>query len=107
MEKVKQERALKEKKREAELELKLQKQKEAEQKKAALEAQKEAEKQKLLEARNSVTYPEDMMHYDEVSASSNKEKPKLAIIIDDVSSRSQLEHILALNLKLTPSIFPP
>lgn len=35
------------------------------------------------------------------------EKPKLAIIIDDVSNRSQLNEIKATGLKLTPSIFPP
>jgi len=34
-------------------------------------------------------------------------KPKLAIIIDDVSKRSQLSEIKATGLKLTPSIFPP
>ncbi len=34
-------------------------------------------------------------------------KPKLAIIIDDVSNRNQLNEIKATGLKLTPSIFPP
>lgn len=34
-------------------------------------------------------------------------KPKLAIIIDDVSSAKQLKHIISLPLKVTPSIFPP
>lgn len=34
-------------------------------------------------------------------------KPRLAIIIDDVSNRSQLNEIKATGLKLTPSIFPP
>jgi len=34
-------------------------------------------------------------------------KPKLAIIIDDVSSAKQLEHIMSLSIKITPSIFPP
>ncbi|MDM5272717.1 divergent polysaccharide deacetylase family protein [Sulfurovum sp. zt1-1] len=107
LEKVKNERALREQKRQDELELKLQIQREAEQKKAALEAQKEEEKQKLLEKSKSVPYPGDMVHYNEMMASSKSEKPKLVIIIDDVSSRSQLEHIQAVNLKLTPSIFPP
>lgn len=36
-----------------------------------------------------------------------RQKPKLAIIIDDVSSPTQLRHIQSLGLKLTPSIFPP
>ncbi len=34
-------------------------------------------------------------------------KPKLIIIIDDVSSKSQLKKIQALHMKITPSIFPP
>lgn len=34
-------------------------------------------------------------------------KPKLAIIIDDVSSAKQLKHIMSLPIKVTPSIFPP
>ncbi|NLK66240.1 MAG: divergent polysaccharide deacetylase family protein [Campylobacteraceae bacterium] len=35
------------------------------------------------------------------------EKPKLAIIIDDVYKKSDLRNINSTNLKLTPSIFPP
>jgi polysaccharide deacetylase 2 family uncharacterized protein YibQ len=34
-------------------------------------------------------------------------RPKLVIIIDDVSTPKQLEQIKAISLKLTPSIFPP
>ncbi|HIQ46170.1 MAG TPA: divergent polysaccharide deacetylase family protein [Sulfurovum sp.] len=34
-------------------------------------------------------------------------KPKLIIIIDDVSNRRQLKSIQALHMKITPSIFPP
>jgi polysaccharide deacetylase 2 family uncharacterized protein YibQ len=34
-------------------------------------------------------------------------KPKLAIILDDVSNKSQLNKIQATGLKLTPAIFPP
>lgn len=34
-------------------------------------------------------------------------KPKLVIIIDDVSSRVQMKRIQALGMKITPSIFPP
>jgi len=34
-------------------------------------------------------------------------KPKLVIIIDDVSNRKQLNRIKALNMPITPSIFPP
>ena len=35
------------------------------------------------------------------------QKPKLVIIIDDVSSAKQLERIRSLPIKVTPSIFPP
>ncbi len=35
------------------------------------------------------------------------QKPKLAIIIDDVSTRRQLNSIQATGIKMTPSIFPP
>ncbi len=35
------------------------------------------------------------------------EQPKLVIIIDDVTTRSQLKSIQATGIKLTPSIFPP
>jgi len=35
------------------------------------------------------------------------EKPKLAIIIDDISSAKQLRQIKSLPVKVTPSIFPP
>ena len=34
-------------------------------------------------------------------------KPKLVIIIDDVSSSRQMKRIKALDIKVTPSIFPP
>ena len=34
-------------------------------------------------------------------------KPKLVIIIDDVQNKKQLEMIQKLNIKITPSIFPP
>ncbi|BAF71404.1 divergent polysaccharide deacetylase family protein [Sulfurovum sp. NBC37-1] len=34
-------------------------------------------------------------------------KPKLVIIIDDVSNAGQLKRIKALNMPITPSIFPP
>jgi polysaccharide deacetylase 2 family uncharacterized protein YibQ len=34
-------------------------------------------------------------------------KPKLVIIIDDVSNARQLRNIQALHMKITPSIFPP
>jgi polysaccharide deacetylase 2 family uncharacterized protein YibQ len=45
--------------------------------------------------------------YTRVMLSAEGEKPKLAIIIDDVSNRRQLNKIQATGLKITPSIFPP
>lgn len=45
--------------------------------------------------------------YNRVILSPEGEKPKLAIIIDDVSNRRQLNKIQATGLKITPSIFPP
>ena len=44
---------------------------------------------------------------EDVSLAYRGEKPKLAIIIDDVSSVKQLKHIMSLPIKVTPSIFPP
>ncbi len=38
---------------------------------------------------------------------SNTHKPRLAIIIDDISKQRQIDAIKATGLKLTPSIFPP
>ncbi len=35
------------------------------------------------------------------------QKPKLAIIIDDISTKRQLKNIQATGIKMTPSIFPP
>ncbi|GIT99139.1 divergent polysaccharide deacetylase family protein [Sulfurovum sp. TSL1] len=40
-------------------------------------------------------------------ASDSMQKPKLVIIIDDVSTSSQLKDIQATGIKITPSIFPP
>ena len=50
--------------------------------------------------------PKSVVAKDRIS-SETISKPRLAIIIDDVSNRSQLNEIKATGLKLTPSIFPP
>lgn len=107
LEKVKQERILREKKREAELAEKRKAKQQQEREKAALQAQKEAEKQKLTEERKILSSPGESILHEEPTTVSKRGKPKLVIIIDDVSSRSQLQHIRATGLKLTPSIFPP
>jgi len=43
----------------------------------------------------------------EVVLAYRTEKPKLVIIIDDISNAKQLQQIKALNMAVTPSIFPP
>jgi len=43
----------------------------------------------------------------DITLAYGSKKPKLAIIIDDVSTRSQLNAIQATGIKVTPSIFPP
>lgn len=42
-----------------------------------------------------------------ITLAAKTHKPKLAIIIDDVSTRRQLNSIQATGVKMTPSIFPP
>jgi polysaccharide deacetylase 2 family uncharacterized protein YibQ len=44
---------------------------------------------------------------DEVALAYRTRKPKLVIIIDDVSNARQLKQIKALGIPVTPSIFPP
>lgn len=41
------------------------------------------------------------------SKGSSSSKPKLVIIIDDIAHKHQVDAVKAINLKLTPSIFPP
>lgn len=45
--------------------------------------------------------------YKDVMLTERTPKPKLVIIIDDVSTRNQLNTIEATGIKMTPSIFPP
>ena len=47
------------------------------------------------------------MRIKKTSLAHRVKKPKLAIVIDDVSKPSQLAAIKATNVKMTPSIFPP
>lgn len=53
-----------------------------------------------------VTEPKNKM-IKETSLAYRGKKPKLVIIIDDVSSEVQMKDIKALGMKITPSIFPP
>jgi polysaccharide deacetylase 2 family uncharacterized protein YibQ len=112
IERVQQERAIAEKKRREESLRKARVQREREEKgrQAELAAKKLAEKEEkrnVIIVTDKPLYPEENVTDKELKASPKNEKPKLVIIIDDVSSRAQLDHILSLNLKLTPSIFPP
>ncbi|PHS37709.1 MAG: hypothetical protein COB07_10170 [Sulfurovum sp.] len=51
--------------------------------------------------------PQAVKKQKNTSLASLSGKPKLVIIIDDVSSSAQLKRIKALDIKVTPSIFPP
>ena len=68
--------------------------------------QKEQEEPKIL-IDDSSQYPDERVKYEEIISLPESIKPKLVIIIDDVSSRSQLKHIGSLDMKITPAIFPP
>lgn len=74
---------------------------------AAKRLAEQEEKRNVLIITDKPLYPEENITYKEVRALPGSGKPKLVIIIDDVTSSAQLDHILSLNMKLTPSIFPP
>ena len=106
LEKIKKERAQKEKEereRIARLKREIEQERLAQRKKAELEAKRAKELYKTP----TVSYPTEIVKYEEVISLSQDKKPKLAIIIDDVSSKSQLRSLQSLGMKLTPSIFPP
>jgi len=62
--------------------------------------EKKAQEKSLLSAVASESSPEVILAH-------RGKKPKLVIIIDDVSSKKQLKDIMSLPIKVTPSIFPP
>ncbi len=62
--------------------------------------EKRAQEKSMASAAVSESSPEVILAH-------RVKKPKLAIIIDDVSSAKQLKYILSLPIKVTPSIFPP
>ncbi len=64
------------------------------------EEEKKVQKKVLVSVRES-------KHTLKVMLAHRSVKPKLAIIIDDVSSAKQLKKIVSLPIKVTPSIFPP
>jgi polysaccharide deacetylase 2 family uncharacterized protein YibQ len=51
--------------------------------------------------------PQSVIKQKNISLAPLGGKPKLVIIIDDVSTSAQLKRIKALDIKVTPSIFPP
>ena len=70
-----------------------------------IEIRRKAEKKKVQE-KSTVSASVSKLS-PEVILAHRGEKPKLVIIIDDVSSAKQLKHIMSLPIKVTPSIFPP
>ena len=64
------------------------------------------EEEKKVQKKVMVSVSESK-HTPKVMLAHRRVKPKLAIIIDDVSSAKQLKKIVSLPIKVTPSIFPP
>ncbi len=60
-----------------------------------------------IEKKNNLNTQKESVNTKDVTLSYRGKNPKLAIIIDDVSSAKQLKHIRSLPIKVTPSIFPP
>ncbi len=80
-------------------EIKEEKAKELNAKKETKEQNKNKEKEKIDE--KSIITNKDSFTYDK------KSKPKIAILIDDVSSQAQKDAILAMGYKITMAFFPP
>ena len=80
-------------------EIKEEKAKELNAKKETKEQNKNKEKEKIDE--KSIITNKDSFTYDK------KSKPKIAIVIDDVSSQAQKDAILAMGYKITMAFFPP
>ena len=80
-------------------EIKEEKAKELNAKKETKEQNKNKEKEKIDE--KSIITNKDTFTYDK------KSKPKIAIVIDDVSSQAQKDAILAMGYKITMAFFPP
>ncbi len=70
-----------------------------------IEIRKKREEKRVL--KKSMATADVVKFPPDVKLTRRGRKPKLAIIIDDVSSKKQLQKILALPIKVTPSIFPP
>jgi len=69
---------------------------------------KKVEKKTLKEKpQKSVKKEKKKQQIDKAVLTSSAGKPRLAIIIDDVSNTTQMKRIQGTGLKLTPSIFPP
>ena len=68
---------------------------------------KKPEEKKRAVLPHTKAQPKVLTLQKKVILSSRSKKPKLVIIIDDISNRKQLMHIQALHMTVTPSIFPP
>ena len=68
---------------------------------------KKPEQKKIAALPHTKLQPKVLNPQKKVVLSSRSKKPKLVIIIDDISNRKQLMHIQALHMAVTPSIFPP
>ena len=89
---------------------KIKTQKPQEKKELSLKTKVSKDRQTLSKPLIDETVKEDLLETkkdNRVMLADKGGKPKLAIIIDDVSNRSQLNKIQATGLKITPSIFPP
>lgn len=82
-------------------EIKEEKAKELNAKKETKEQNKNKEKEKEKTDEKSIITNKDSFTYDK------KSKPKIAIVIDDVSSQAQKDAILAMGYKITMAFFPP
>ena len=63
--------------------------------------------EKVKKVKEDKKKPQALTKQKNISLAPLRGKPKLVIIIDDVSSSAQLKRIKALDIKVTPSIFPP
>ncbi len=72
-----------------------------------VELSKEELPKRDIASSKSIESKRDLIKRKEEGVSDVATKPKLAIIIDDISNAKQIEEIKALKMKITPSIFPP
>jgi len=79
----------------------------AEEKKKVSEKHKPAERKSVPVKKNLKSENRSVEYFSKVQLAYRGEKPKLAIIIDDVHTKEQLRAVTTLPFPVTPSIFPP